>query len=61
MQPEFVEYQRQVLKNASTVAEELLKRGYNLVSGDYSLIYKVFTLLENLKYANAPQLLYCCN
>lgn len=31
--PEFVEYQRQVLKNCSRLAEELKKRGYSLVSG----------------------------
>jgi glycine hydroxymethyltransferase len=31
--PEFVEYQKQVLKNSSRLAEELNKLGYNLVSG----------------------------
>jgi glycine hydroxymethyltransferase len=31
--PEFVEYQKQVLKNCSRLAEELNKLGYNLVSG----------------------------
>ena len=29
----FVEYQKQVLKNSARLAEELTKRGYNLVSG----------------------------
>jgi len=31
--PEFVEYQKQVLKNASRLADELIKLGYHLVSG----------------------------
>lgn len=31
--PEFVEYQNQVLKNCSRLADELMKRGYDLVSG----------------------------
>lgn len=31
--PEFVEYQNQVLKNSSRLAEELMKREYKLVSG----------------------------
>jgi glycine hydroxymethyltransferase len=31
--PAFVEYQKQVLKNCSRLAEELVKLGYNLVSG----------------------------
>ena len=31
--PEFVEYQKQVLKNCARLAEELNKLGYNLVSG----------------------------
>ena len=33
LHPDFKEYQRQVLKNAKVLAEELLKRGYTLVSG----------------------------
>ena len=31
--PEFVEYQKQVLKNCSRLSDELIKKGYNLVSG----------------------------
>jgi glycine hydroxymethyltransferase len=31
--PEFVEYQKQVLKNASSLADELSRLGYKLVSG----------------------------
>lgn len=31
--PEFVEYQKQVLKNCARLADELTKRGYDLVSG----------------------------
>ncbi|KAG7337289.1 serine hydroxymethyltransferase, partial [Nitzschia inconspicua] len=31
--PEFVEYQKQVLKNCSRLADELNKKGYSLVSG----------------------------
>jgi glycine hydroxymethyltransferase len=31
--PEFVEYQKQVLKNSSRLADELIKLGYSLVSG----------------------------
>ncbi|HHD10914.1 MAG TPA: serine hydroxymethyltransferase [Deltaproteobacteria bacterium] len=33
LEPEFKEYQRQILKNAKTLAEELLNRGYELISG----------------------------
>jgi glycine hydroxymethyltransferase len=31
--PEFVQYQKQVLKNCSRFADELIKKGYSLVSG----------------------------
>ncbi|MGB5822805.1 MAG: serine hydroxymethyltransferase [Proteocatella sp.] len=33
LQPEFKEYQKQVVKNCKVLADELLKRGFNLVSG----------------------------
>lgn len=33
LQPEFKEYQKQVVKNAKVLADELVKRGFNLVSG----------------------------
>ncbi len=33
MQPEFVQYQKQVVANAATMAEEFVSRGYKLVSG----------------------------
>ncbi len=33
LKPEFKEYQKQVVKNAKVLAEELLKLGFNLVSG----------------------------
>lgn len=33
LSPEFKEYQQQVIKNANKLAEELMKRGFNLVSG----------------------------
>ncbi|MCL2018411.1 MAG: serine hydroxymethyltransferase [Oscillospiraceae bacterium] len=33
MRPEFKEYGRQVKKNAAVLADELMKRGFNLVSG----------------------------
>ena len=33
LKPEFTEYQKQVRKNAKTLAEEFLRRGYELVSG----------------------------
>jgi len=33
LSPEFKSYQEQVIKNASKLAEELVKRGFNLVSG----------------------------
>jgi len=32
-QPEFAEYQRQIVANASALAEALMERGFNLVSG----------------------------
>jgi len=33
LQPEFKTYSRQVIKNASALASELVKRGYNIISG----------------------------
>jgi glycine hydroxymethyltransferase len=33
LQPEFVDYQKQVIKNAKTLAGSLIKRGYHIVSG----------------------------
>jgi len=33
LSPEFNEYQKQVIKNANKLAEELVNRGFNLVSG----------------------------
>lgn len=33
LEPEFVEYQRQVIKNAKAMADELISRGYKIVSG----------------------------
>ncbi|KAB3537289.1 serine hydroxymethyltransferase [Alkaliphilus pronyensis] len=33
LSPEFKEYQQQVIKNAKRLGEELVKRGFNLVSG----------------------------
>lgn len=33
MQPEFKEYAKQIVKNAKTLAEELLSKGYKLVTG----------------------------
>lgn len=33
MQPEFKEYAKQVIKNAKTLAEELLKQNYKLITG----------------------------
>lgn len=33
LQPEFKEYMGQVIKNTKTLADELMKRGYDLVSG----------------------------
>jgi glycine hydroxymethyltransferase len=33
LQPEFVEYQKQVIKNAQALAQALIDRGYNIVSG----------------------------
>ncbi len=33
MQPSFVTYQKQVIANAKVLSEELMKRGYDLVSG----------------------------
>ena len=33
LKPEFKEYQKQIVKNAKTLSEELIKYGFNLVSG----------------------------
>jgi glycine hydroxymethyltransferase len=33
LKPEFVEYGKQVIRNAKTMAEEFIRRGYNIISG----------------------------
>lgn len=33
LKPEFVEYGRQVIRNAKTMADEFIRRGYNIISG----------------------------
>ena len=33
LEPSFIEYQRQVIRNAKVLSEELMSRGYDLVSG----------------------------
>ena len=33
LQPDFIEYQKQVIKNSRTLAEEMVNYGFNLVSG----------------------------
>jgi len=33
LQPDFVEYQKQIIKNAQTLAQSLIDRGYDVVSG----------------------------
>ncbi len=33
MTPEFIEYQKQIVKNAKTLAKKLVELGYNLISG----------------------------
>lgn len=33
MQPEYLEYQKQVIANAKTMAEEFMRRGYKVISG----------------------------
>lgn len=33
LQPEFVEYQKQVIKNSKKLGEELVKRGFEIISG----------------------------
>jgi len=33
LQPEFVEYQKQVIKNAKKLSDELTKRGFHIISG----------------------------
>ncbi len=46
LQPSFREYIRQVLTNAQTLADELMKRGYTLVSGgteNHLMLVDVFT------------------
>ena len=50
--PEFVEYQKQVIKNAHVLAEELTKHGLRIVSGgtDNHLMLVAYTQLGILKY-----------
>jgi len=33
LKPEFVDYGRQVIRNAKTMADEFIRRGYNIISG----------------------------
>ena len=53
--PEFVEYQKQTMKNASTIAKEMQNKGYKIVSGgtDNHLV------LVNLKSSKVKFQLLC--
>eukprot|EP00112_Aurelia_sp_Birch-Aquarium-sp1_P006317 Seg1699.8 transcript_id=Seg1699.8/GoldUCD/mRNA.D3Y31 product="Serine hydroxymethyltransferase mitochondrial" protein_id=Seg1699.8/GoldUCD/D3Y31 len=58
MSPEFAEYQKQILKNAQTVVEELVKRGYKIVSGGTDVHLLVVDLRpKNLDGAKAERVL----
>ncbi len=46
LKPEFIEYQKQVVKNAQTLADELQKTGFKIVSGgtdNHLMLVDVFT------------------
>lgn len=57
--PEFVEYQKQVLKNCSRMADELNKRGYSLVSGgtDNHLVLVDLKASRNIDGARVERIL----
>ena len=38
MDPSFVEYQKQVIKNAQTLCKQLQDKGYTIVSGESEVV-----------------------
>jgi len=51
LQPEFIEYQKQVQKNARVMAESLIKKGYKVISGgtdNHSMLVDLRTKLPDL-------------
>lgn len=59
MQPSFVEYQKQVVKNASVLANALMEKGFKIVSGgtDNHLMLIDLTNIEGMTGKKAEQLL----
>lgn len=59
LQPSFVEYQKQVVKNAATLAEALQENGFKIVSGgtDNHLMLIDLTNIEGMTGKKAEQLL----
>ena len=60
--PEFVEYQKQVLKNCSRLADELNSMGYSLVSGgtDNHLVLVDLKTSRNIDGARVERILEMC-
>lgn len=59
LQPEFIEYQKQVVKNAQTLAETLISRGLSLVSGgtdNHLMIVNTFAT-KNITGKDAQEML----
>ncbi len=54
--PEFVDYQKQVVKNAQTLAETLMSGGYNIVSNGTD----THVMLLDLRSTGAGALYYLC-
>lgn len=59
LQPSFVEYQKQVVKNASVLANALMEKGFKIVSGgtDNHLMLVDLTNIEGMTGKKAEQLL----
>ena len=57
MTPEFVEYQKQVLKNSRVLAEVFLKKGYTLVSGgtdNHLMLVDLKPQVSSIMWRNFP-------
>lgn len=63
LQPEFVEYQKQVIKNASALADEMIKLGYHVISNgtDNHLILVDVYSTSHISGKEAETILGECN
>ena len=62
LQPEFKEWAKQVKKNAAVLADELIKRGFDIVSGgtdNHSMLVDLRSKYPDLQKISAEKILQC--